>query len=170
MHSKYQRILISHHWFKRKSNFAEWVDFAYWWSCIWKGLRLQPAQQACFCNVSASAIFLEVLITHFPGKQNIANYAPFIGQFGSDQVMLSDSFKLSGPLHRPRDIATYRLNRPGNWLVKSRKRETTQLFFFSFYKSTIYNPLVILYTFVFVTRSLTQSEVMNFTKLLSVVP
>ena len=29
-------------------DFAEWVDFAYWWSCIWKGLRLQPAQQACF--------------------------------------------------------------------------------------------------------------------------
>ena len=28
--------------------FAEWVDFAYWWSCIGKGLCLQPAQQACF--------------------------------------------------------------------------------------------------------------------------
>ena len=26
---------------------AEWVDFAYWWFCIGKGLRLQPAQQAC---------------------------------------------------------------------------------------------------------------------------
>ena len=26
---------------------AEWVDFAYWWSCIGKGLRLEPAQQAC---------------------------------------------------------------------------------------------------------------------------
>ena len=24
------------------------LDFAYWWSCIRKGLRLQPAQQACF--------------------------------------------------------------------------------------------------------------------------
>ena len=24
-----------------------WVDFAYWWSCNGKGLRLQPAQQAC---------------------------------------------------------------------------------------------------------------------------
>ena len=23
-------------------------DFVYWWSCIGKGLRLQPAQQACF--------------------------------------------------------------------------------------------------------------------------
>ena len=23
-------------------------DFAYWWSCIWKGLRLQPAQQAVY--------------------------------------------------------------------------------------------------------------------------
>ena len=27
--------------------FAEWVDFTYWWSFIRKGLRLQPAQQAC---------------------------------------------------------------------------------------------------------------------------
>ena len=25
------------------------VDFAYWWSCIGKGLRLQPVQQACYC-------------------------------------------------------------------------------------------------------------------------
>jgi hypothetical protein len=24
------------------------VDLAYWWSCIGEGLRLQPAQQACF--------------------------------------------------------------------------------------------------------------------------
>ena len=30
------------------SDFAELVDFAYWWRFIWKGLRLQPVQQACF--------------------------------------------------------------------------------------------------------------------------
>ena len=35
-------------WFKSYSDFAELVDFAYWWSFIGKGLRLQPAQQACF--------------------------------------------------------------------------------------------------------------------------
>jgi hypothetical protein len=35
-------------WFKNYGDFAEWVDFAYWWSFIGKGLRLQPAQQACF--------------------------------------------------------------------------------------------------------------------------
>ena len=29
-------------------NLAELVDFAYFLSCIGKGLRLQPAQQACF--------------------------------------------------------------------------------------------------------------------------
>ena len=29
---------------------TEWVDFAYWWSCIGKVLRLQPAQQAFFIN------------------------------------------------------------------------------------------------------------------------
>ena len=32
---------------KSYGDFAEWVDFAYWWSFIGKGLRLQPAQQAC---------------------------------------------------------------------------------------------------------------------------
>ena len=36
------------YWFKSYSNFAEWLGFAYWWSFIKKGLRLQPAQQACF--------------------------------------------------------------------------------------------------------------------------
>ena len=29
---------------------TEWLDFAYWWSCIGKVLRLQPAQQAFFLN------------------------------------------------------------------------------------------------------------------------
>ena len=33
--------------FKSYDNFAWWAYLAYWWSCIWKGLRLQPAQQAC---------------------------------------------------------------------------------------------------------------------------
>ena len=31
--------------FKSYGNFAEWVDFAYWWCCIGKGLCLQPVQQ-----------------------------------------------------------------------------------------------------------------------------
>ena len=37
------------YWFKSYGDFAEWVDFAYWWSCIRKGLRMQPAQLAYFC-------------------------------------------------------------------------------------------------------------------------
>ena len=40
------------YWFKSYGDFAEWVDFAYWWSFIGKGLHLQPAQPAClflFC-------------------------------------------------------------------------------------------------------------------------
>ena len=36
------------YWFKRYGDFAELVDFAFWWIYIGKGLRLQPAQQACF--------------------------------------------------------------------------------------------------------------------------
>ena len=34
-------------WFTNYGNFAEWLDFAFWWSCNGKGLCLQPAQQAC---------------------------------------------------------------------------------------------------------------------------
>ena len=34
--------------FKSYGDCAEWVDFAYLWSFIGKGLRLQPGQQACF--------------------------------------------------------------------------------------------------------------------------
>ena len=33
---------------KSYGNFAEWVDFASWLSCIEKGLRLQPVQQDCW--------------------------------------------------------------------------------------------------------------------------
>ena len=39
-----------HYWFKSYDDFAEWVDFAHWWSSIGKGLRLQPVQQACLQN------------------------------------------------------------------------------------------------------------------------
>ena len=37
------------YWIKSYGNFADLVDFAYWWSCIGKGLRLRPAEQACYC-------------------------------------------------------------------------------------------------------------------------
>ena len=36
---------------KSYGHFTEGVEFAYCWSCIGKGLRLQPAQQACFLMV-----------------------------------------------------------------------------------------------------------------------
>ena len=29
-----------HIWFKSDGDFAEWIDFAYWWSCLEKGLSL----------------------------------------------------------------------------------------------------------------------------------
>ena len=45
--SKSWRASKSLHWFKRYGNFGEWRDFTYWWSCIGRGLCLQPAQQAC---------------------------------------------------------------------------------------------------------------------------
>ena len=51
-----KRASKSHHWFKRYGPFTEGVDFAYWWSYIGKGLRLQ----ACFCRFhSHTFIFLK---------------------------------------------------------------------------------------------------------------
>ena len=37
---KSQRISKLSHWFKSCDSFAEWVNFAYWWSYIGKGLQL----------------------------------------------------------------------------------------------------------------------------------
>ena len=45
---QYWYLILVQYWFKSYGDFSEWVDFAYWWSFIWKDLRLQPAQQACF--------------------------------------------------------------------------------------------------------------------------
>ena len=46
--SKPQRASKSHQWFKSYGHFTEAVDVANWLSFIGKGLRLQPAHQACF--------------------------------------------------------------------------------------------------------------------------
>ena len=45
--SKSWRASKLHYWFKSYDDFAEWLNFACWWSCIGKGLRLQLAQPAC---------------------------------------------------------------------------------------------------------------------------
>ena len=44
----YQRTSKLNDYFKSYRDFAEYVDFAYWWNCITKDLRLQPVQKACF--------------------------------------------------------------------------------------------------------------------------
>ena len=44
---KNRRASKSHYWFKSYGYFAEKEAFAYWWSCIDRGLRLQLVQQAC---------------------------------------------------------------------------------------------------------------------------
>ena len=36
-------------------------EFAYWWSCIGKGLRLQPAQQACLMNYWTTLLVVKSL-------------------------------------------------------------------------------------------------------------
>ena len=48
------------------------VDFAYWWRCIGKGLRLQPAQQACFLNTSSTEVKSHSLLHYrFRGYGNV---------------------------------------------------------------------------------------------------
>ena len=44
-------------WFKSYGDFAEWVYFAYWWSCSGKGLSLQPA----------AGLFYYICYTPLPG-------------------------------------------------------------------------------------------------------
>ena len=52
----FEGILKLHYWFKSYGIFAERGDFAYCWSCFGKGLRLQPAQQACLYSLSIRSL------------------------------------------------------------------------------------------------------------------
>ena len=56
--SKSRRVSKLHYWFKSYGDFAEWVDFAHWWRFIGKGLRLQPAQQACLILKPCSVVII----------------------------------------------------------------------------------------------------------------
>ena len=71
--SKYQRASKSHYWFKSYGNFAEWVNFVYWWRYIGKGLRLQPAQQACLLLQILAGITTDLKLDFF----YIRNYKGF---------------------------------------------------------------------------------------------
>ena len=70
----------SHQWFKSYGYFTEGVDCAYWWSFIGKGLRLQPAQQACFfASVClAGLLYQEAEPLARPGgsQEDISIYSP----------------------------------------------------------------------------------------------
>ena len=63
--SKSWRASKSLYWFKSYGGFTEWVEFAYWWSCIGKGLRLQPAQEACFYFCQQPRWLLVFLLHYF---------------------------------------------------------------------------------------------------------
>ena len=56
--SKSRRPLKLHRWFKSYGHFIKGVDFSYWWSFIGKGLRLQPAKQACLDPTTSQVDFL----------------------------------------------------------------------------------------------------------------
>ena len=68
---KSRRERKSHQCFDSYSHFTEGVDFAYWWSCIWKGLRLQRAQQACFTKLCA------FFWAYFPSSVHNAKARPY---------------------------------------------------------------------------------------------
>ena len=41
-----------HHWVKSYIDFDEWVNFAYWWSCIGKGLRSTGLTRLVFTELA----------------------------------------------------------------------------------------------------------------------
>ena len=56
-HSTSESTSKLHHWFNSYGDFAEFVNLAYWWSCIGKGLRQQPVQHAIFFPFTFSLNF-----------------------------------------------------------------------------------------------------------------
>ena len=60
--SKSQRAYKLDQWFKSYSHLTERVDFAYWWSYFGKGLRLQPAQQACFYRLCGAGSLTNMVV------------------------------------------------------------------------------------------------------------
>ena len=54
-HSKSESISKPHDWFNSNDDFADYLVFAYWWSCIGKGLRLQTAS-FCVCSFSIDLV------------------------------------------------------------------------------------------------------------------
>ena len=65
-------------WFKSYNDFAEWVDFAYWWSCIGKGLLCSLCSRlvsvhSCFSNLMGkreAKQLIKQIIVHFFKKFN----------------------------------------------------------------------------------------------------
>ena len=62
------RASKSLYWFKSYGDLSELLDFAYWWSFIGKGLRLQPAQQACFLLMINTPMSLMLLRNLFMNR------------------------------------------------------------------------------------------------------
>ena len=71
-----------HYWFKSYKHFAEWLGFACWWSCIGKGLSLQPAQQPCFYKKNnplaliGEKLYIEILFWNY---SNLTIYVRVVG-------------------------------------------------------------------------------------------
>ena len=58
-----------HHLFKSYGDFAELVDFVYWFNCIVKGLSLQPV---CASGLSLPALFyLYKLLVYFLNQKSV---------------------------------------------------------------------------------------------------
>ena len=66
----YNRELHQNQLFKSNSHFTEGVDITHWWSCSWKGLRLQPTRQACFTVLFLKIIYI-IIILKFLWKQEL---------------------------------------------------------------------------------------------------
>ena len=79
-YSKSYRAYTLHYWFQSYGDFAELVDFTYWWSCIGNGLCLQPAQQARFFNwlPQKPMIYRNIVNFFLAYSTLLVNYSDFI--------------------------------------------------------------------------------------------
>ena len=88
--SKSGRASKLHHWYKSYGHFSEGVDFAYWWSCIGNGLRLQPVQKACFIIIINYFLSSFVLLIHTCFR----TYPTLEGQEWVNDEVINDHLKL----------------------------------------------------------------------------
>ena len=105
-HFKPKRISKLNHWFKSYRNFAECVDFAYYWYCIGKGLRAACKTVLFIISVY---IFISILLL----SNWILGFVSTLVLDWSCPIFLSDyKWPDSSPITQTSDQKTLKYNQP----------------------------------------------------------